>query len=634
VATTLQPTDRVGPYTLVEKIGAGSMGEVWRALGGPRGAEPPANGAAPADGGAPVEVALKIPRRPAFIRHLKREGVLLARVDHPRVSKFVACDTEAEVPYLATELVKGKSLRTLCDGRIASDKATLLCDQILDGLEAIHRAGILHLDLKPENVLVQEDGSLKIVDLGLGKATSAFMAELYLSASLASRDIPLAGTLAYMAPEQRKGKKVDARADLFAFGVVLHELLSGKIPGPEVRLSRLRTDLVPRWDVVVARLTHPDLGQRPKTAAEARQLIAFTLHEKAVAPVTGTGGKARDLATFDEDALAYESPWAVGMKVGDCELEAPLGRGGFGEVWRAKRVREEGEEGKVETVALKLAIREEARPALGKEAALAKRVDHPGVPKVLDDRSAEEPPHVVFELVAGTSLRALINEDGLIPLEAALEMMKNVLEVVKACHRAGVIHRDLKPEHFLVSEDGKKVSLIDFGLAALVGRDATDASLATGDARGTFDYMAPEQRAGRDVGPAADVYALGVTFFEMLADELPRGPQSLKQLRREVPDEIDRVVLQMLSESPYGRPALDQVLHALGVSPISVGPRRDRISYTTALFGLPPVPVACAVVAFTLISIGAAGTPGEKILFGFVAAATAFCVTALAYREP
>src|SRR5262249_53645763 len=158
-------------------------------------------------------------RRSAFVRHLKREGVLLSKIDHPHVAKFVASDIEGDTPWLATELVRGDSLRALCRGTISPEHATLVCDQILDGLAAIHRASVLHLDLKPENVLVESSGKVKIVDLGVGRATQAFMAELFLSASLASRDLPLAGTLAYMAPEQRNGKPVDARADLFAFGV-------------------------------------------------------------------------------------------------------------------------------------------------------------------------------------------------------------------------------------------------------------------------------------------------------------------------------------------------------------------------------------------------------------------------------
>src|SRR5262249_19108354 len=149
-----------GRWTLDWKLGAGAMGEVWRAR----------------DEKDEV-VAIKLPRRPAFLRHLRREGVLLAKVDHPRVARLLEHDLDAAMPYLAVEYVAGDSLRALCRSTISSQEATLLCDQILDGLGAIHHAGILHLDLKPENVLIQPDGSAKIIDLDLGRATSALMAK-------------------------------------------------------------------------------------------------------------------------------------------------------------------------------------------------------------------------------------------------------------------------------------------------------------------------------------------------------------------------------------------------------------------------------------------------------------------------
>ncbi len=448
-----------------------------------------------------------------------------------------------------------------------------------------------------------------------------------------------------MAPEQRKGKPVDPRADLFAFGVLLHELLSGRLPDPSTRLSKLRPNLTPRWDVVVAKLTHPDQRERPGSAAEARQLIAFTLHEKATLPVATGGLEPRDLASFDEDAFAFESPWKAGMVVGDCELEAPLGRGGYGEVWRAKRLPEHGQDESAESpvaeprpreqVAVKLAIRDEARDALGKEAALAARVAHPGVPLVLDDRSKEEPPHVVFQLVEGMSLRALINEEGLIALGEALAIMARMADVVRACHAAGVIHRDLKPEHFLVSKAvAAPVKLIDFGLAAIVAGPGAHASLGTGDARGTFDYMAPEQRDGRDVGTPADVYALGVCFFEMLADELPRGPQSLKQLRREVPDDVDRLVLAMLSKAPQQRPALALVLATLGGRAATPSGRAGVHRPRYRDFALNPVVLTCwAIVSLSWLA-GADGSVGERLLLVACSAPVAIVLALRFARAP
>ncbi|MGE0712032.1 MAG: serine/threonine-protein kinase [Planctomycetota bacterium] len=566
------PGQDVAGYELVERLGRGSMGEVWR---GRRDGQ---------------DYAVKLPLRPSFLRHLRQEGVLLSRIEHPNVARLVAADVAADPPYLVMELVEGQPLRALCRGTISSAAATLLCDQLLAGLDAIHRAGVLHLDLKPENVIVTPEGRLKIVDLGLGRATTSFMEEVYLSVSLASREPPVAGTLAYMSPEQRRGRELDARADLFAFGILLHELLSGRLPQPGQQLTDARTDLAPRWDVAVARLTHPDREQRPHDARAARLVVSYTLADKAMVPVARGGLRPRDLASFDEDAFALVSPYVAGMVIGaGYELVQPLGRGGFGEVWEARR----GEE---ERVALKLVLSPDAQPGLAREAEVARRLGHdPGIPRLVSDRSGEDPAHVVLDLVRGRSLRLILNElattgraapgrrqhdasgvaerssasapaneraDRPLPVRQALQIFQGMARLVSVCAAAGVVHMDLKPEHFLVEEaqDGPPaVSLIDFGLAALLERGAAEGSLATrAEVRGTLDYMAPEQREG-EASAAVDVYALGVCLFELLTLCLPRGPQRAAAIRRDVPHRVDALILKMLASEPRERPSVEQV---------------------------------------------------------------------------
>jgi serine/threonine protein kinase len=539
-----RPGQSLGDYTLRGRLGRGSMGEVWRAHG-PEGA-----------------VAIKLALRPSFVRHLRQEGLLLAKVDHPHVARFVSADLEHDPPYLVTELVAGQPLRALCRGKLPTSNVVLLCDQLLSGLQAIHDAGILHLDLKPENVIVQPQGGVKILDLGLGRATTRFMEELYLSVSLVSRAPPVAGTLAYMSPEQRKGRELDARADLFAFGILLHELLTGLLPEPGVGVADHRPGLAPRWDVVVARLTHPDLSKRPPSADEARLLVCYTLSEKLRRPVPRGGVRPRDIRSFDEAAFALASPYVPGQVIGDgYELLQPLGRGGFGEVWRAQRG--SGEEGASEVVALKLILSDDARPGLVQEAKVAARIAHPNVPSLLGNHAHEEPPHLVFELVHGKSLRLLINEqEEPFELGLALSIFTGQVEVVRACAEADVVHMDLKPEHFLVQEQpgrGPKVTLIDFGLAALLDRAGLQDSLASvNEVRGTLDYMAPEQRRGL-TGPEVDVYALGVCLFELLTLCLPQGPQGIRSVRPRVPSELDDLCLRMLSRDHKARPQLGEV---------------------------------------------------------------------------
>ncbi len=533
----LQPGDLLGPYQLVRRLGRGAMGEVWQAAD-PEG----------------TARALKLPMREGFLRHLRREGLLLASVQHPAVARCYRAQLEGPHPFLAMELIEGQPLRALCTGTIKPSQALLLADQILAGLGAIHAAGIVHLDLKPENVIVTSDGRAKIVDLGLGRAASKLLEEVYLSLSLASRVVPAAGTLAYMAPELRRGRTVDGRSDLYAFGVLLHELLSGQPPHPTLRVSRLRDDLTPRWDVAIASLTHPDPDRRPPTARAARQLVAFSEVDKECRPVAEGGRVPLELASLDLQALAQASPFAPGQLLAGYELEQLLGRGGFGEVWRARR----GEQ----LVALKLALHRDGGVALAHEAAAMLRVEHAGIPRLLEDGSAEEPPFLALELSPGRSLRWLLNEGELAgaQVEACFRAM---LELVQACHRAGVIHGDLKPEHFLFEAQSSAASLIDFGMARQLRVEGLDASLVSaGAAGGTLDYMAPELADG-EPGSASDVYALGVCLFELLSGTLPRGPQRLRALRPDLPESLDRLCLAMLDPDPQRRPSVDHVLDQL-----------------------------------------------------------------------
>lgn len=595
----------LGCYTLETRLGRGSMGEVWRASG--------------PDG----PVAIKIPLRPAFLRHLRKERLFLANVDHPNVARFIAADLDNDPSYLVTELVRGQPLRVLCRGTISPHGAVLICDQLLAGVQAIHEAGILHLDLKPENVIVQQDGAVKIVDLGLGRATTSFMEEVYLSVSLASRVPAVAGTLAYMSPEQRRGKPVDARTDLFAFGILLHELLTGRLPEPGTPITDFREKLAPRWDVVVARLTHPKPDSRPADAKEVRHLVSFTLAEKASFAVPTGGVEPRDLLSYDEESFAEASPYVPGMVLGEgYELEHLLGRGGYGEVWRVRRG--------VEHFALKVVLSEGAREGLAKEADVARRVEHKGVPKLVADCSDAQPPHVVFGIVEGRSLRLIIHEEDELSLGAALGIFERMLDVVDSCARAGVVHMDLKPEHFLVAGDWERptVSLIDFGLSALVSPTDLDGSLGTDVAvRGTFDYMAPEQREGK-VSPAVDVYALGLCLFELLTLGLPKGPQRLATLRRGVPHELDRLVHAMLSTDPQTRPSLSSCL-------AQVNTIRGKVSSRTArgarpgvvrigIFGrirrvIQSLPPKLAIFLFGLVGLGfmAFAYRAPELLFEF-----------------
>jgi Tol biopolymer transport system component/aminoglycoside phosphotransferase (APT) family kinase protein len=223
---SLNPGSRVGPYEVTVRIGAGGMGEVYRAR----------------DTRLKRDVALKVlPRDFASdhqrIARFQREAELLASLNHPNIAQIYGIDeSNGTAAALIMEMVEGEDLaQRLARGPIPSDEALPIARQIAEALEAAHDAGVIHRDLKPANVKVRPDGTVKVLDFGLAKAHDAAPVDApdlansptLTSPAYATRGVIL-GTAAYMPPEQAKGKPVDRRADIWSFGCVLFEMLAGK----------------------------------------------------------------------------------------------------------------------------------------------------------------------------------------------------------------------------------------------------------------------------------------------------------------------------------------------------------------------------------------------------------------------
>lgn len=279
----LSPGEKLGPYEILGRIGKGGMGEVWKAH------DPRLN----------RDVAIKVSAA-QFSKRFEREAKAIAALNHPHICSLYDVGPD----FLVMEYVDGNPLR----GPLPLDQALLYASQICDALEAAHRKGIIHRDLKPGNILVGENG-VKVLDFGLAKIERAPSSDSATETSPLTSEGSFMGTLPYMAPEQIEGKNADARADIFAFGVVLYELISGKRPfagssQPSLIASILKEQPRPLQELqplaspglarVIQTCLEKEPGKRWQSAREVKHALAW-VSEGALSAAQSTKAPANNL---------------------------------------------------------------------------------------------------------------------------------------------------------------------------------------------------------------------------------------------------------------------------------------------------------------------------------------------------
>src|SRR5712691_3041144 len=228
--------DKLGPYEILAPIGAGGMGEVYRAR------DPRLN----------RDVAIKVSAA-QFSERFEREAKAIAALNHPNICQIY----DVGPNYLVMEYIEGESPK----GPMPLEEALGIANQIADALEAAHDKGITHRDLKPGNVKIKPGGAVKVLDFGLAKQSrdrEGAVTENSPTVSMAATEAGvILGTAAYMSPEQARGKPVDKRADIWAFGVVLYEMLTGKRPFQGEDVAEILAAVItkePSWERVPVRV--------------------------------------------------------------------------------------------------------------------------------------------------------------------------------------------------------------------------------------------------------------------------------------------------------------------------------------------------------------------------------------------
>src|SRR5688572_6229109 len=303
---TLTSGTKLGRYEIRSKIGEGGMGEVYRAF------DPKIN----------REVAIKI-LPPALsadkdrLARFEQEAQAAGALNHPNILVIHHIDTHDGAPYIVSELLEGHTLRERMGGTaLTQRKAIDYALQIAHGLAAAHEKGIVHRDIKPDNVFVTNDGRVKILDFGLAKLTGAT------DGAQSQTEIPtrrvdtdpgmVMGTMGYMSPEQLKGRPVDHRSDIFAFGAILYEMLSGKRAFCGESMAETMS--------AILREDPPDLSETNKTVSPALKRVVHHCLEKnpeerfhsardlafAIENLSGTATSSGQTMTMEGVATATE----------------------------------------------------------------------------------------------------------------------------------------------------------------------------------------------------------------------------------------------------------------------------------------------------------------------------------------
>jgi serine/threonine-protein kinase len=514
------PTDP-GPvpgYRLRCKIGEGGAAEVFEAeriAGGER-------------------AAIKILRHrhegdAVAVERMRFEAEALMRLRHPNVVAVEGFGTTTDGrPYVVMELLRGHRLLDVLRDRgcLPVPEAAELVQQLLAGLGAAHAFGIVHRDVKLENLFLCEgDGgrrALKILDFGIAKLLPGAAHAPPLPA-VRSREGVLLGTPKFLSPEQALCRPVDARTDVYGACLAMYELVAGRAPfdhvdgyaellqahvseDPRPPSALASQPIEPAVDDVILR----GLAKRPDDRwASAAELSAAL--GRAVAMKPAASGRMTT-----EDPVS-DPAWS--MKPGDrfhqLEIVQPLGAGGHGEVYLVEHVH------KNERFALKVMYLEDTNDAGKVRRALSTskasyRVQHANVVRI-EDLGCEPDGRVwvLMEHLDGASIRALLDrQEGRLSLPLAFHVAIEAAWGLDAAHELGIIHRDVKPDNVWLTRAGA-VKVLDWSLAKVIPEGIQTTRRKTGF--GTAPYMAPETLRGADPDARIDVYGLGIMLYEMIA---------------------------------------------------------------------------------------------------------------------
>jgi serine/threonine protein kinase len=552
-AQQLAPEDltsqRIGNYEIIEVQGNTGMAMIYKAY------------QQSLDRYVMIKVLLSN-RDPQFAARFKREIRTSIALQHQNILPIYDYGEQNGLLYLVMQYVENSlSLQDMLGSPMDPLQALRITGHVLNALDYAHKRGVLHRNIKPANVLMPAPDWPMLADFGIAKLLND-------SQHLTMTGF-IIGTVAYMAPEQAVGRPIDARTDLYSLGVVLYDMLTGRVPfnteTPMAMLTKhvheppppprqINPNLSPEIEAMLLRALSKDPSQRYQSAAA----MAADLERLAAALGTHTT-QARSETT---------------RMLGNYEILEEIGRGGLATVYRARQTALSRD------VALKV-----LHPQLVTDLGLVdgfRRVardmatlSHPSIVQVYDYGETEGQLYIAMQLAEGGSLAKQIAERGLLSWEETLRMLRPICAAIDYVHSRNYIHRDIKPANILF--DKQSALLADLGLARLLGETDTRLTV-TGGVVGTPAYMAPEVWEENAASLPVDIYALACVVYEALTGEVlfkgqtpvqamrahERGPQLPETWPHGVPAGIAEVLGQALARNPSDRyPRAGSMLQAL-----------------------------------------------------------------------
>jgi serine/threonine protein kinase len=525
-----------------------------------------------------------------FLARFEPLAKTIAHINSSQIIKaleFGEADGQAVIVW---EGVDGRSLADrLADGNgFPLDLSLDLAMQLGSYLDAIHNQKIMQGVFDPEDILLSDENTVRVMNLGVWGAIN--LGEALFSAK--------AKATPYHAPELTRGEHETIRADFYSLGALLYKVLTGKDPTADPLPSRVRADIPSDWDELITKCMNPDPAKRVQSAAE----FINRLDEMRRATKMGKGNSVMGM----EDSL-------IGHTLGAYRLVDRLGQGGMATVYKAYEAALD------RYVAIKVLPQFFANDPMfaqrfRREAKAVAQLNHPNIVPIYTYGEENGITYIAMQFIEGGTLKH--ESDQVYRSEDALRLLLPIARALGYAHKRGIIHRDIKPSNVLLSEDGWPV-LTDFGLAQMA--QASTKLTESGVGMGTPTYMSPEQGQGDKVDHRTDIYSFGIMLYELVTGEAPfhadtpmavvikhlTAPMPMPhEINPNIPEEVETLILKATAKNPDDRfqTAEEMALameHALNLPSVTKEERNAEPSipkYSEPVVSRPPAPVAAPPV--------------------------------------